>query len=202
LRGAGVDPPMKTRCQGGAPGGSVVEVGRDVDEVRCGPLRRRQPSIRGRERPSFRCEAPGPTRFPGLAAHGATRSHKRDRGRAGGIEDASGRAETPRCARASLLRSSVSCSLASGSPPRPRPAWPSSTSSRAGTIPAAAPSETLQCRRRRSPTEMVGKPDARRYTIRGGRSLSTRMRHLGHGFSEEHLLPGHSNTRLQTEPAE
>jgi hypothetical protein len=33
------------------------------------------------------------------------------------------------------------------------------------------------------------------------RSLSTRMRQLGHEFSEEHLLPGRSDPCRQAEPA-
>src|SRR5262245_11772257 len=34
------------------------------------PLRRHQPPIRGRTRPTFRYGAPGPTRVSGLEAHG------------------------------------------------------------------------------------------------------------------------------------
>jgi hypothetical protein len=82
---------MKTRCQGSLPGEPAVRVrARKVRSVACIPPRRRQPSSRGRDRPSFRCETPCPTRFPGLVAHGSTRGHRRHRGRAEGIADASG----------------------------------------------------------------------------------------------------------------
>ena len=45
---------------------------------------------------------------------------------------------TMRCARASLPPSNASCSTGGSSRPRPQHAWPSSSSSRAGTIPADA----------------------------------------------------------------
>ena len=51
--------------------------------------------------------------------------------------DRSAMPTTTRCARASSRRSNASCSTGSASRTRPRPAWPSSTSSRAGTTRAS-----------------------------------------------------------------
>ena len=85
-------------------------------------------------------------------------------------------ASTMPCARAFSLRSNASCSTAAVSAPKPRRAWRSSSSSRAGRIPIAATPPSTICRQSttKGATTQRRKPQAlRRPLNRGNSSPST-----------------------------